>query len=194
MKKVTAIVAAIEIICSLASCKQEIKNTNATTEPIKEVISEQIETYTEEVKETTSKLTTILKPETKHNTTTKTPTTTKRITYGSGVTVTNPYISKNLGTFSLTFYVADAKWGYGTSTGVRSQHLATCAVDPNVIPLGSVIQITGNNGQTLTLKCVDVGGGIKGNKIDIFWDRSVAEGYAWMAEFGTIHSVYLIEN
>ena len=104
------------------------------------------------------------------------------------------YVKDNLGVFSLTFYVPDAQWGYQTSTGVRSQHLKTCAVDPNVIPYGSVIQITGNNGQVLTLKAVDCGGGIKGNKIDIFWDGSVSSGYAWMAEFGTVHSVYILEN
>lgn len=104
------------------------------------------------------------------------------------------YVKDALGVFSLTFYVPDTKWGYQTSTGVRSQHLKTCAVDPNVIPLGSVIRITGDNGQTLTLKCVDIGGGIKGNKIDIFWDGSVASGYDWMADFGTIHNVYLIEE
>lgn len=106
----------------------------------------------------------------------------------------DPYVAKNLGTFSLTFYIPDAKWGYSTSTGVRSQHLATCAVDPRVIPYGSVIKIVGNNGQTLILKAVDCGGGIKGNKIDIFWDKSISEGYAWMAEFGTIHNVYLLEE
>lgn len=106
----------------------------------------------------------------------------------------NPYIKKNLGTFSLTFYVPDSKWGYATATGVRSQHLKTCAVDPKVIPYGSVIQITGNNGQTLTLKAVDCGNGIKNNAIDVFWDGSVSSGYAWMAEFGTIHTVYLLEE
>ena len=104
------------------------------------------------------------------------------------------YVKDSLGVFSLTFYVPDTEWGYQTATGVRSQHLATCAVDPKVIPLGSVIRITGNNGQTLTLKCVDVGGGIKGNKIDIFWDGSVASGYEWMARFGTVQSVYLLEE
>lgn len=106
----------------------------------------------------------------------------------------NRYVKDSLGVFSLTFYVPDEEWGYQTATGVRSQHLATCAVDPNVIPLGSVIQITGDNGQTLTLKCVDVGGGIKGNKIDIFWDGSVQSGYNWIAKFGTLANVYVIEE
>lgn len=104
------------------------------------------------------------------------------------------YIKDSLGVFTLTFYVPDEQWGYQTATGVRSQHLATCAVDPDVIPYGSVIRIEGNNGQVLTLKAVDCGGGIVGNKIDIFWDGSVASGYKWIAEFGTVHSVYLLEE
>ena len=108
------------------------------------------------------------------------------------------YIKDSLGVFTLTFYVPDEEWGYQTSTGARSEHLATCAVDPNVIPLGSVIRITGDNGQVLKLKCVDIGGGIKGNKVDIFFDSNthggVSTGYQWMAEFGTVHSVYLLEE
>lgn len=103
------------------------------------------------------------------------------------------YIKDSLGVFSLTFYVPDEQWGYQTATGVRSQHLATCAVDPDVIPYGSVIRIEGNNGQVLTLKAVDCGS-FSGNKIDIFWDGSVSTGYKWIAEFGTIHNVYLLEE
>ncbi len=109
----------------------------------------------------------------------------------------DPYISKNLGTFSLTFYVPDAQWGYNTATGERPVHLGTCAVDPRVIPYGSVIKIVGNNGQTIILRANDCGGGIKGNKIDIFWDTaiaSVSDGYKWMGSFGTIHEVYLLEE
>lgn len=108
--------------------------------------------------------------------------------------VAERYVKDSLGAFSLTFYVPDERWGYSTATGAKSQHLKTCAVDPSVIPYGSVIQITGNNGQKLTLKAVDCGGGIKGNKIDIFWDGSISAGYKWIAEFGTIHNVYLLEE
>ncbi|MBQ6264935.1 MAG: 3D domain-containing protein [Clostridia bacterium] len=108
------------------------------------------------------------------------------------------YIKDSLGVFTLTFYVPDEQWGYQTATGVRSQHLATCAVDPDVIPYGSVIRIEGNNGQVLTLKAVDCGGGIVGNKIDIFYDApnhgGVKAGYDWIAEFGEVASVYLLER
>ena len=116
-------------------------------------------------------------------------------------TITNqikdPYIKNNLGTFSLTFYIPDAQWGYNTATGEKPVHLGTCAVDPKVIPYGSVIKIVGNNGQTIILRANDCGGGIKGNKIDIFWDTaiaSVSDGYKWMGSFGTIHAVYLLEE
>ncbi|MBO7712389.1 MAG: 3D domain-containing protein [Methanobrevibacter sp.] len=106
----------------------------------------------------------------------------------------SPYVKKNLGAFSLTFYVPDKQWGYQTSTGVKSVHKKTCAVDPRVIPLGSRIRIIGNNGEILDLLCCDIGGGIKGNKIDVFYDGSVKSGYDWIARFGTIHNVYLLEE
>lgn len=101
---------------------------------------------------------------------------------------------KSLGTFRLTFYVPDAKWGYQTATGVRSEHLKTCAVDPMVIPYGSVLRITGNNGQTLTLRAVDCGSAVKDNKIDIFWDGTESAGHKWMADFGIHQEVTLIEG
>lgn len=109
----------------------------------------------------------------------------------------DPYIAKDLGVFRLSFYTPyeeGEKWGFQTATGVKSQHLKTCAVDPSVIPLGSVVRVTGNNGKTLTLKCVDTGGLVKGKTIDIFMDCSQKEGYAFMESFGEIHSVYLLEE
>ena len=102
-------------------------------------------------------------------------------------------VKENLGKFRLTFYTPyEDGWGYQTATGVRSEHLNTCAVDPSVIPYGSTVRITGNNGRVLTLKAVDCGGGIKGQMIDIFFDGTQREGYAFMAEFGEIHNVYIV--
>ena len=117
----------------------------------------------------------------------------KEVTYTQKTDITK-YYKKNLGTFSLTFYVPDTKWGYQTATGVRSQHLKTCAVDPNVIPYGSTILIIGNNNERLYLKAVDCGNGIKGQKIDVFWDGSVKSGYDYFADFGTVHTVWLLEE
>lgn len=41
------------------------------------------------------------------------------------------------------------------------------AVDPNVIPLNSIVRVTTSNGQTFTAKACDTGSSINGNKIDI---------------------------
>lgn len=104
---------------------------------------------------------------------------------------------KNLGKFRVTFYTPyeeGGKWGYKTATGVRSQHLKTCAVDPSVIPLGSTIRITGNNGKTLTLKAVDIGGGVRGKTVDIFVDGTQADGFGFLEAFGESHYVYLLEE
>ena len=95
--------------------------------------------------------------------------------------------SVSLGEFKITVYTPASDggiWGYQTATGVRSEHLATCAVDPSVIPLGSVIEING-----LELAAVDVGGLVKGNVIDVFFDGGETEALAWAAEFGTRHEV-----
>ena len=101
-------------------------------------------------------------------------------------------VKENLGKFRLTFYTPyEDGWGYQTATGVRSEHLNTCAVDSSVIPLGSTIEITGANGKKLTLKAVDIGDGIKGKTIDIFFDGGQREGYAFMAEFGEYREVYM---
>ena len=62
--------------------------------------------------------------------------------------------------YRITAYISDEEWGYQTSTGVTSSHLQTCAVDPNVIPLGSTVVVYGDNGQVLELFACDIGGGV----------------------------------
>ena len=76
---------------------------------------------------------------------------------------------QSLGTFKLTAYCACAKccgkWANGiTFTGTEATPGRTIAVDPSIIPLGSTIYI---NGQPYIAE--DVGGAIKGNRIDIFY-------------------------
>lgn len=76
---------------------------------------------------------------------------------------------QSLGTFKLTAYCACEKccgiWANGiTYTGTEATADRTIAVDPSVIPLGSTIYI---NGQPYIAE--DIGGAIKGNRIDIFF-------------------------
>lgn len=95
--------------------------------------------------------------------------------------------TKLSGTFKITCYTPysdGGRWGYATSTGVRSKHLATCAVDPSVIPLGSTIEVNG-----LTLLCCDIGGAVKGKHIDIFYDGTDSKARAWLAGFGEYQEV-----
>lgn len=76
----------------------------------------------------------------------------------------------HLGTFKLTAYCPCEKccgqWADGiTYTGTKATAGRTVAVDPDVIPLGSIVFI---NGQTYIAE--DVGGAIDGNRIDIYFD------------------------
>lgn len=74
---------------------------------------------------------------------------------------------KCLGTFKLTAYCPCEKCseGYGRSTasGKRARGSHTIAVDKSVIPLGTKVKIGGN-----TYVAEDVGGGVRGNHIDVF--------------------------
>lgn len=82
-------------------------------------------------------------------------------------------------------------WGYDTATGAKSEHLATCAVDPECIPLGSVLRVS--NGDTvLMLKAVDTGSAVKGKHIDIFYDGSISESERWADGFGEYAEVRVI--
>lgn len=60
-----------------------------------------------------------------------------------------------------------------TATGTKATANHTVAVDPKVVPLGSKIII---NGRTYVAE--DTGGGIKGNKIDMFFN-SHQEALQW---------------
>ena len=43
----------------------------------------------------------------------------------------------------------------------------TCAVDPEVIPLGSAVTVDYGDGELRHYRAEDIGGGVKGNRIDI---------------------------
>ena len=89
--------------------------------------------------------------------------------------------------FHITVYTPysdGGKWGYSTASGEKAEHLATCAVDPKVIPLGSTVYVNG-----LTLRANDTGSAVKGNVIDIFYDGTESEALKWISEFGDYHCV-----
>ncbi len=76
---------------------------------------------------------------------------------------------QNMGSFRITGYCACSKcsagWGRRTSSGAIAVSRRTVAVDPRVIPMGSRLLI---NGQVYVAE--DVGGGVKGNHVDIYCD------------------------
>lgn len=77
-----------------------------------------------------------------------------------------------VGTFRVTAYCPcyGCSEGYGnmTSTGVRAKSDHTVAVDPSVIPYGSVVYVNG-----VEYKAEDCGYKIKGNKLDVYFDSHI---------------------
>lgn len=95
----------------------------------------------------------------------------------------------HLGTFKLTAYCACSaccgQWADGiTATGTTARAGRTIAVDPSVIPLGSLVYINGRE-----YVAEDTGGGIKGNRIDIFFNSHTAA-----LEFGIQYADVYISN
>jgi len=96
-----------------------------------------------------------------------------------------------LGEFRVTVYTPECdggRWGYQTATGEASQHLMTCAVDPAVIELGSVLYVG-----YMQLVAADTGSAVKGDTIDIFYDGTPEEARAWLAGFGSEADVWLCQ-
>ena len=73
----------------------------------------------------------------------------------------SPIPYKELGEYTLTFYTHT---GNRTKTGVYPKTKRTIAVDPNIIPLGSVLYVEGYG----VFIAEDTGGKIKNNRLDIF--------------------------
>ena len=100
-------------------------------------------------------------------------------------------VVESLGEFTLTHYCdcleCCGQYSDGiTATGTEATQGRTIAVDPNVIPLGSEVLI---DGQVYIAE--DVGGAIKGNRIDVYVDshseaiqRGVIEKevYIWLRQ------------
>lgn len=73
---------------------------------------------------------------------------------------------------TITFYCCEARPHIcGTGTGItasgrRVTPYVSCAVDTNIIPLGSTIMIE-HNGEMVYLRADDTGSAIQGNRLDI---------------------------
>lgn len=80
---------------------------------------------------------------------------------------------RTLGQFTITYYwPGEDKYGRLTSTGNIAREGKTIAVDPTIIPYGSIVLINGNE-----YVAQDCGGAIKGNKIDIFVNSPKLQKY-----------------
>lgn len=78
--------------------------------------------------------------------------------------------------FTATWYTPSGGAGSGlvTASG-RKVSEELIAVDPSVIPLGSVVEVKYNDGRIERKIAADTGGAVKGNKIDIFcWSNKEA--------------------
>ena len=73
----------------------------------------------------------------------------------------SPIPYDDLGDFTLTFYTHTSN---RTKTGVYPKIKRTIAVDPKIIPLGSVLYVEGYG----VFIAEDTGGKIKGQRLDIF--------------------------
>lgn len=94
-----------------------------------------------------------------------------------------------IGEFKITAYCACPKccgvWADGlTYTETIATEGRTIAVDPDVIPLGSLVEINGIN-----YVAEDIGGAIDGNEIDLYFD-SHKDALEWGVQY---HSVYMVE-
>lgn len=93
----------------------------------------------------------------------------------------------SLGRFKLTAYCpckhCSDNWGHQTSTGAIATEGRTVAVDPSVIPYGTVLIINGHE-----YIAEDCGGAIKGNKIDIFF-----ESHEEALEFGVQYAEVFVK-
>jgi 3D (Asp-Asp-Asp) domain-containing protein len=96
---------------------------------------------------------------------------------------------KYLGRFKITAYCpcfdCCGKVDGITASGTKVREGRTIAVDPKVIPLGSKVEIDGK-----TYIAEDVGGAIKGNTIDLFFN-SHSEANSWGVKY---RNVYILED
>jgi 3D (Asp-Asp-Asp) domain-containing protein len=96
---------------------------------------------------------------------------------------------KELGRFKVTAYChcvrCCGKSDGITASGTKVKEGRTIAVDPDVIPLGSKVELNGN-----TYIAEDIGGAVKGNHIDLYFN-SHEEALKWGVQY---KKIYLMED
>ena len=107
--------------------------------------------------------------------TTATPNSIEKFTdYTSTISGPSEEISDEWELFTITAYCGCEKCcdktDRITATGTHAIEGVTIAVDPAVIPYGSLVDIEGI-GTFVAAVAADTGGAIKGNKIDIYFER-----------------------
>lgn len=86
--------------------------------------------------------------------------------------------SHYLGMFKITYYwPGEDRWGHKTKTGIRSKHLRTIAVDPNIIPLKNEVIVKFPDGSYKTMIAVDTGKAVKGKVIDVFTEHPIRKRF-----------------
>lgn len=97
---------------------------------------------------------------------------------------TRASVNKDLGSFKVTAYChcvrCCGKSDGITASGTKVKEGRTIAVDPDVIPLGSKVELNGN-----TYIAEDVGGAVKGNKIDLYFDTH-EEALIWGVQYKNV--------
>lgn len=102
-------------------------------------------------------------------------------------------LGEPMGEFKLTAYCpcmrCCGKTDGITATGTTATEGRTVAVDPRVIPYGSTVTIYFADSTSHTYTAEDCGGGIKGNRLDIYFDDhqtalqfGVQRAYVYMEE------------
>lgn len=87
--------------------------------------------------------------------------------------------------YEYSYYMDVTATAYGTLSGITATgkpiDFGMIAVDPTVIPLGTKVYLTGSTyGDMGVHSAEDTGGGIKGNKIDVF----LGDDYDTLMQFG----------
>lgn len=103
-------------------------------------------------------------------------------------------LGEPMGEFKLTAYCPCAKccgkWANGiTATGTTATEGRTVAVDPVVIPYGATVTVYFSDGTSHSYTAEDCGGGIKGNRLDIYFDD-----HQTALQFGVQHAYVYMEE